>query len=111
MITPFSSFYRIGSNYRAEGLTILKRIQSCFHNQGNNVIIESDSMLLVNMIKGTMVDHIKDIMKKGDVKVSPCFRVANNVADALANFAANDSGEALFNEAISLPRNVSLIEE
>ncbi|KAH0645546.1 hypothetical protein KY284_033430 [Solanum tuberosum] len=99
------------------GLAILKGLQWCATNLLHNVIIETDSMIMADMIKGKnvmmwqmqdIVMQITKIMKEGNFQINHCFREANSVADALANIGVTEKHEAFFTSACCLPRQVKV---
>ncbi|KAH0748058.1 hypothetical protein KY290_027290 [Solanum tuberosum] len=113
----FQTYFGNCSNNMAEGLAILRGLQWCATNLLHNVIIETDSMIMVDMIKGKnvmmwqmqdIVMQITKIMKEGNFQINHCFREANSVADALANIGVTEKHEAFFTSTCCLPRQVKV---
>ncbi|KAM3217361.1 hypothetical protein P3L10_026804 [Capsicum annuum] len=111
----FQSYFGNCSNNMDEGLAILKGLQWCATNHVQNVIIEADSMIVIDMIKSKnimvwqmqdIVKQIRKIMKDGNFQINYYFREANGVVDTLANNGVKEKHEAFFTEAFSLPRHV-----
>lgn len=111
----FAEFYGQESNNVAEAKAIHTRIQWCNWNNYIHSIIESDSLIIVNMIK-TEVNlswKLKDIIQQiwdsnisGNFKFQHCLREGNMVADFLAIWGEKNGKSIFFTQAVSLPSKV-----
>ncbi|XP_070008183.1 uncharacterized protein LOC142162223 [Nicotiana tabacum] len=88
-------------------------LQWCMNNNFNNIILELDSKIVVEMIKGSSkpswkllywITSIRDKMAHLNAEVSHCFRKANMTADALSKFGAIEDSSIIFTNTNELPR-------
>lgn len=95
MVMAFAEFYGQESNNVAEAKAIHTRIQWCNWNNYIHSIIESDSLIIINMIKKEVnlswklkdiIEQIWDSNISGNFKFQHCLREGNMVADFLANW-------------------------
>lgn len=103
-IFAFSSFYGDQSTIQSELQAIMEGLQICRQRGIHNLIIESDSMLAVNMITAKMKDawevsylirRCRNLMQD-DWSISHIFREQNAVADRLAQLAYNHKTSKVF---------------
>lgn len=87
----------------------------CLSMSLTNIVVESDSLLIVNLINKRMKAHwqIKSIIEQiwGTAKsvtfhFMHIYREGNAVADYLANHGVTTMKCNIFNEVVSLPRQV-----
>lgn len=85
-----------GANTEAEAVAILEALRYCVHNVYTNIMIQTYSLLMKNVIDGlwgapwAIAGHIEEINHlKGscNVRVSHIMREGNKLADDLANYA------------------------
>lgn len=90
LVMAFRSFLGNCTNNFAEASAILIDMNWCINNGILNVIIESDSMIVINSINKKMTSHwqirsiiekIEDLKEKGQFYFAHCYREANTVAD------------------------------
>ncbi|KAK6786465.1 hypothetical protein RDI58_014990 [Solanum bulbocastanum] len=115
MRMSFYSYYGISTNNNAKVNALLKGLQWCVANHLDNVIIETDSMTLVNWIKSTSkgtwtirseLEQIINLLEKGNYQVKHFYREANCIADIMANIRAKENKEFFFTDATLLPKQV-----
>ncbi|XP_075087486.1 uncharacterized protein LOC142169517 [Nicotiana tabacum] len=89
------------TNNEAEAIAILKAMRYCVDHRVTHVMLQTDSMLLKNVLEGKWVapcnvngyvEEIKMLMEECNVRVSHTLREGNSLADRLANCAL-DSGD------------------
>ncbi|XP_075095185.1 uncharacterized protein LOC142173487 [Nicotiana tabacum] len=114
----FYSYLGTCSNNMAECMALLKGLQWYIDNGFNELVVESDSLLLVNMInvikmtQAQVKEHIhkiRHLMAQGRCQFQHCYREANIIADKLASIGLMNRQERFFTQAISLSRNVKAL--
>ncbi|XP_070041045.1 uncharacterized protein [Nicotiana tomentosiformis] len=84
------------TNNEAEAITILEALRYCVQHRYTHILLQTDSMLMKNVIDGTWiapwavityVEEIKDIMEENNFRISHIMREGNKLADYLANYA------------------------
>ncbi|XP_019266683.1 PREDICTED: uncharacterized protein LOC109244105 [Nicotiana attenuata] len=115
MVKAFAEFYGHCSNNMAEAKAVLHGIKLCNSLGLQNVIVETDSLLIVSIINRRMkppwrikhiIEQIWEITSLGNFNFVHTFREGNYVADQLANLGENTKEHIIFNEVVSLPRQV-----
>ncbi|XP_012855085.1 PREDICTED: uncharacterized protein LOC105974516 [Erythranthe guttata] len=100
LVAAFSSFYGHGSNNKGELSALLDGLQVCQALRLSNVIIESDSLIVVNAIHGRssiswdltyMLCQCSEMLPSG-YSITHIVRQKNVVADRLAAWAYNHMG-------------------
>ncbi|XP_060182163.1 uncharacterized protein LOC132611812 [Lycium barbarum] len=95
----------MSTNTEVEALAILQALRYLKNNQLDKIRIETDSLLLRNIIQMTwevpwqivtMVEEIWKLMEGKTVVIEHIYREGNKLADHLANLAL-DNGDVLFN--------------
>nr|XP_016466227.1 PREDICTED: uncharacterized protein LOC107788988 [Nicotiana tabacum] len=85
-----------GTNTEAEAVAMLEALKYCVQHGYTHFILQTDSMMLKNVVEGiwvvpwiiaTQVEEIKDIMGKYNIRISHIMRESNKLADYLANYA------------------------
>lgn len=83
------------TNTMAEAIAILEALRYCVANSYTHIELQTDSMLLKNVMKGrwtcpwNLIGYVEDInvlMATCEVKVSHIMREGNKLADHLANY-------------------------
>lgn len=111
VLFAFSEFFGLKTNLQAEAQALLLGLCICHQLDISNVIVECDSASLINMVcgKASIPWKLKVVLKKIErykfrIKdYSHCYRQANCVADALANFAHSSQKFQMFSSAADLP--------
>lgn len=84
------------TNTVAESLAILEALRYCRLHQPNNIWLETNSIMVRNVIVGNWkppwaivmyVEEIKQILEAYNTKMTHIFREGNRLADHLANYA------------------------
>ncbi|XP_070004347.1 uncharacterized protein [Nicotiana sylvestris] len=90
-----------GTNNEAEAVAILEAMRYCVDNRLANVMLQTYSMLMKNVLErkwgdpwniNEYVEEIKTLMEECNVRVSHILREGNNLEDYIANCAL-DSGD------------------
>ncbi|XP_070002680.1 uncharacterized protein [Nicotiana sylvestris] len=90
-----------GTNNEAEEVAILEAMRYCVDNRLANVMLQTDSMLMKNVLEGKWgapwnineyFEEIKTLIEECNVRVSHILREGNSLADYIANCAL-DSGD------------------
>lgn len=114
MIKAFAKFYGQCTNNVAEAYAILKGIKICSRLSLFNVVVESDFLLIINMISkqkktswkvAHIIEQIWQALRTGKYKFKHTLREGNCTTDILANLG-EESKEYIFNEFVSLPLKV-----
>ncbi|XP_012848325.1 PREDICTED: uncharacterized protein LOC105968242 [Erythranthe guttata] len=114
LVAAFSSFYGHGSNNKGELSALLDGLQVCQALRLSNVIIESDSVIVVNAIQGRssiswdltyMLRQCSEMLPSG-YSITHIVRQKNVVADRLAAWAYNHMGYQDFFQTRDLPSSV-----
>ncbi|OIS96191.1 hypothetical protein A4A49_09538 [Nicotiana attenuata] len=115
LIMAFAKALHFCTNNQTEVQAALYALNWCKQNNMTNCILEMDSLMTINMMKGVykpsweLTDDIKymtQIAHNLNIKVQHCYREGNESADALAKFGANSemSTEArIFSQVCELP--------
>lgn len=112
LVLAYAEYYGECSNNVAESKAILYGIQWCITNGFKNVDIESDSMIIINMINDQnkinqhilhITSRINNLKKQGNFKFQHCYREVNNLADYLANLGERQKQNSLFTQDLALP--------
>ncbi|KAF3659446.1 hypothetical protein FXO37_13978 [Capsicum annuum] len=92
MRMAFHAYLGVCSNNMAEGLAIMKGLQWCATNHFHNVIVESDSMIMVNMIRVPKNKLEAKTMKKKEVKETRTLQVFSfdEMKEATNNFSVEN---------------------
>ncbi|WMV24639.1 hypothetical protein MTR67_018024 [Solanum verrucosum] len=103
----------ITTNMEAEAKALWEALQYCIRSQLNNIQLETDSLVLKNMIYrnwripwelAEIMDDIHDMLGKITVNVQHIFREkATQLADFIANSAINTEGKQIFLNFQQLP--------
>ncbi|KAH0781476.1 hypothetical protein KY290_001074 [Solanum tuberosum] len=102
----------ITTNMEAELRAILEGIKYCVAKKVEKLIVESDSLLIVKIIKEVwkvpweLADYFDDLkreMTKIEVTIQHIYREGNKLADYLANLAINASEMKTFRSFEQLP--------
>lgn len=96
IICTFAKYYSIQNNHKAELEVMLRAVDLVFREGCSRVIVEGDSMNVVNLIKGevepnwkhqAMINDVKLVLQSRDnAQVSHTYREGNKVVDRLANW-------------------------
>lgn len=115
MIMEFTIYLGCCSNSYAEAQAIKTGLRWCLDHGFNMVTIESDSFLMIQIIKGNITTswHIKDEISEiqamnlvGHFQFDHTFREGNIPAELLSNLVVLDRKNIFFTEAIGLPRQI-----
>ncbi|OIT20671.1 hypothetical protein A4A49_38227 [Nicotiana attenuata] len=108
----FADFYGHCSNIMAEAKAMLQGIIICKDRITGHIIVESDSLVLVNIINyrlkppweiGLIIDLIIGLVQDGNITFVHILREGNTVADSLANLVESLRNQVIFNNIASLP--------
>lgn len=100
------------SGYMAEAKVMLKGMINCLEAGFTNVIVETDSLLIVDILNGKLEPpwQIKQITEQmvilsraGNFVFKHIFREGNTIADLLANMGEESKTFSIFNETTFLP--------
>nr|XP_016494947.1 PREDICTED: ribonuclease H-like [Nicotiana tabacum] len=89
------------TNTEAEAAAILEAMRYCVHHGYINILVQTDSMLMKNVIEGTWdppwavaayLEEINELMRRSNTRVTYIMREGNKLADYLANCAL-DNGD------------------
>ncbi|XP_060179779.1 uncharacterized protein LOC132609685 [Lycium barbarum] len=106
---------RAGSHNIAEATTAMEGIQQCLRLGYKEIHLESDSQIIVDMLNARTTNNLKlkriilntaKLMEHAEVKVTHCYREANQVADLLAKSVANVDISTQYNSYTQLPGNI-----
>ncbi|XP_070042479.1 uncharacterized protein [Nicotiana tomentosiformis] len=120
LIIAFSSYLGVTTNNYAEAQAIKTGLIWCIDHGFNTLEIESDSLILIKMIKNDIcasweikdfIDDIHSMLAHGSFQFNHILREGNIPADLLANLTEHDKINAFFNDIISLPRKIIAILE
>ncbi|XP_060203034.1 uncharacterized protein LOC132631475 [Lycium barbarum] len=112
LIMAFAKSLGKGSSNLAEAKVALYGMKWCISNGFRNIILESDSLIIINMLEGKIniawelqdsIDTIKQLLSQTNYIAQHCYREANQVADALAKWSMNGQEEIVF-EIKNLPK-------
>ncbi|XP_060182117.1 uncharacterized protein LOC132611756 [Lycium barbarum] len=115
MIKAFVEFYGQCSNNVAEANAIWKGVNICKDFGLPRVVVESDSLLIINILNGRLKLpwKIREIMSKimrdtshGEFVFIHIYREGNSTADMFANWGEDSKISFIFTEATSLPSKV-----
>ncbi|XP_060195042.1 uncharacterized protein LOC132624254 [Lycium barbarum] len=115
MSHAFAEFYGQCSNNMTEALAIWKGINICKDNGFRNVMVESDSLMVINMIKEKLkppwqlteiIVKIQRLTRHGDFEFKHIYREGNSTADLFANLGEDSKTSTIFTEASLLPAKV-----
>ncbi|XP_058084573.1 uncharacterized protein LOC131232360 [Magnolia sinica] len=107
--------YGMAFNTRAEIRAIYDGLHICFTKGLYNVVIESDSQLVINFLSGTSVsgwkwkyylDRIKHICINGQVKFDHILREGNGSVDGMARLGSGSQNSAQIVVMANLPSMV-----
>ncbi|XP_058082424.1 uncharacterized protein LOC131230531 [Magnolia sinica] len=111
-IFAFTTGYGHGSNVHVELRAFHDGIYCCLSKGLKKVIIESDSLLLINLISGeaspgwkweAWISRIKTLMALAEVKIAHIFREGNAPTDSLAQMGSANQSFMIFDDIQSLP--------
>ena len=96
VVRAFSSFYGYQTNTKSDAMALLEGLQLCLSLDLSNVIVETDSLTLLNTVKGLEkcpwcihgeVARISILVAKLEFILTHCYREVNFVIDGLAKLA------------------------
>ncbi|KAH0712341.1 hypothetical protein KY285_007894 [Solanum tuberosum] len=102
----------IATNMEAEAKAVLEALKYCIRKKLNQVQLETDSLVLKNMISRNwripwelveIMEDIHNMLGKITVNVRHIFREANQLADCIANSAVNTEDKQIFLNFQQLP--------
>ncbi|XP_060188598.1 uncharacterized protein LOC132617573 [Lycium barbarum] len=105
MIMAFSYPSQFYTNNYSEAQAALIGISWCVNQQFEALEVELDSLLVVQMLNGTLkppwriqgiIDEIRAKMTGRNISVQHCYREGNEVADTLAKYAAQVQAPRIF---------------
>ncbi|XP_058111614.1 uncharacterized protein LOC131254927 [Magnolia sinica] len=108
----FHTGYGVASNTRAELWTIHDGLQHCLHLGYPNILVEINSLLVVNFLSGDAVpgwkwkvwiDRINNLSKCRNVNFVHTFREGNRPVNALAKLGNECQRSSLFLDHFDLP--------
>ncbi|XP_060203024.1 uncharacterized protein LOC132631467 [Lycium barbarum] len=108
IIMAFARTVGMDTSNMAEAKAALNGLEWCYRNGHSNVILECDSKIVVEMIKGNyhipwqmknIITHIQNISSTITCEVRHCYREANQVADALAKWSITNENLNIFAHA------------
>ncbi|KAK4721889.1 hypothetical protein R3W88_012122 [Solanum pinnatisectum] len=114
-IMAYSDYYGDYTNNVAESNAILQEMQWCITNGYKNVDIESDSMIIINMINDHsnvnchivyLIGQINSLKRNGNYKFQHCYREVNNLADYLANMGEKGRKYTFFTQNSNIPNEL-----
>ncbi|XP_070048893.1 uncharacterized protein [Nicotiana tomentosiformis] len=105
------------TNNEAEALAIVDALKYCVEQGFTQIILQNDSMLMKNVLKGKWVtpwniseymEESRNIMEGFNVRISHIVREGNNLVDHLANYALDigDIEASCFAQLDSLGRKI-----
>lgn len=115
LITAYAEYFGECSNNMSEAKAILFGIEWCLDKGFTNILVESDSMLIINMINGKaktpwqikhIIEDIHSLKVQGTFSFQHCYREVNMIADYLANMGVYTMQRSFFTEFLSLPMRV-----
>lgn len=115
MIKAFAEFYGQGNNNLAEAKAMLYGVKLCCNCGFSKVIVESDSMLIVNLVNQRMkppwqltqiIEQIREVTETGNFLFVHIFREGNAIADHLAKLGESSKTFHIFNQVVSLPMKI-----
>lgn len=116
MVMAFTVYLGCCSNNSAEVQASKTGMRLCLDHGFNKLTIESDSLLVLQMIKGEIstawqireeVKEIQAMNTDGQFQFTHTFREGNIPADLLANLAERDRKKQFFIGAINMPRQIT----
>ncbi|MQM00085.1 hypothetical protein Taro_032814, partial [Colocasia esculenta] len=114
VLFTFAHFYGAGTNLLAECRAMCDGVQMALEKGVPITLISTDSLVLVNSLRsGTPPSWecvrwwrlIQEFVQQHNVEVKYVYREANQVADALANFACNVRCNGSFSSSSNLPKS------
>ncbi|XP_060212308.1 uncharacterized protein LOC132639948 [Lycium barbarum] len=115
VICAFAEYYGDCSNNLAEAKAMLRGIILCINSGFTNVIVESDSMIILNLIKrikkppwqlNHIIEQVMDLIKNDNFIFCHTLREGNNTADMLANLGEEAKNTFIFSGTVSIPSNI-----
>ncbi|KAH0726142.1 hypothetical protein KY284_002007 [Solanum tuberosum] len=115
LIMAYAEYFGECSNNMSEAKAILFGIEWCLDKGFTNILVESDSMLIINMINGKaktpwqikhIIEDIHSLKVQGTFSFQHCYREVNMIADYLANMGVYTMQRSFFTEFLSLPMRV-----
>ncbi|OIT07102.1 hypothetical protein A4A49_24098 [Nicotiana attenuata] len=115
MILAFADYFGLCSNNVAEAMAILQGLCICIDRGFLKIIVESDSLMLVNIINNkvrppwqihSIMAQIGQLIQKGSFLFVHIFREGNVIADQMASLGEKVRNQIAFTEDLSLPRQV-----
>lgn len=115
MVMAFATPVHFYTNNYSEVKAALHGVQWCITRNPRKLILELDSLLVVNMILGKCkipwklqrdITTIQQMVQQNNIQIQHCFREGNEVADLLSKHAHNLNNMAIFLEESELPREV-----
>lgn len=100
------------TNLIAEARAIRESLQYCKENGLEQIIIESDSLAMIQFLEGnwaipwsvvTDINYIQSLRRNFLVRVQHSFREGNTLADYFANLVFDFAGEFQFNSFLEIP--------
>ncbi|XP_058068220.1 uncharacterized protein LOC131217326 [Magnolia sinica] len=115
VIFGFTTGFGIASNTRVEFRAIHDGLFHCLRKGLSKIIIESDSLLVINLISGSFrpgwkwkywLSRIKGLQIIREVKFQHILWEGNGLADRLARMGSEAQSSAIFHAVSDLPREV-----
>ncbi|XP_075091582.1 uncharacterized protein LOC142171777 [Nicotiana tabacum] len=115
MIKAFAEFYGQGNNNLAEAKAMLYGVKLCCNCGFSKVIVESDSMLIVNLVNQRIkppwqltqiIEQIREVTETGNFLFVHIFREGNAIVDHLAKLGESSKTFHIFNQVVSLPMKI-----
>ncbi|XP_060170402.1 uncharacterized protein LOC132601318 [Lycium barbarum] len=115
MVMAFASPVHFTTNNYSETQAALQGIQWCLDHNFNNLILELDSLLVVNMILAKCkvpwkfqndIAFIQQAVQLHNITVQHCFREGNDVADLLSKHANLLTEKAIYLNERDLPPDI-----
>lgn len=112
LILGFAYFYGYGTNVAAEGRALLDGLRLAHHHGLEITVIYSDSKVLIDMLAANKDppwhllpwwNQLQQLFLKTHCPLIHTYREANQVADALANYAIERGDNSVFYDSRELP--------
>ncbi|XP_060210413.1 uncharacterized protein LOC132637320 [Lycium barbarum] len=112
MVMAFVVPVDCNSSSMAEAYAVKHDMQWCLQNGSNNIVLELDSLMIVEMLqhkctnnlkfKG-IIEEIMSTISRMDCSIEHCYREANQVTDGLAKYASKRVDNHIFTNWHQLP--------
>lgn len=113
LIMAFSIKAHCNNHNIAEAKAAWYGINWCLQNGYNNFTIESDSTVITDMLKNKKASNFRlnkiiqdttELLRQATVKLTHCYREANQLADWLAKLAMDSQADNMYFSAQQLPK-------